>query len=213
MKNIVFLGSKAIGYECLNFLVEQSNTLDLKIVGVLTSSNDRFNYKDRNVENLAIANAIPILANLDQYLALENVDIAISIQYHQILQKIHIDKASQITINLHMAPLPEYRGCNQFSFAIINGDAEFGTTIHRLEEGIDTGAIIAEKRFPIPKDCFVDELYQLTFLESINLFQSTVPKIVSGEMVLTPQRNFAGIRKFSTHYRKEMEALKQIDLS
>lgn len=67
----------------------------------------------------------------------------------EILNAEHIGHAKNIALNLHMAPLPEYRGCNQFSFAIADNKKEFGTTIHKMDTGIDHGNILFEKRFPI----------------------------------------------------------------
>ena len=60
-----------------------------------------------------------LLDTLDDYLALAEVDIVLSVQYDQILRQCHIDKAGVIAINLHMAPLPEYRGCNQFFLPLL----------------------------------------------------------------------------------------------
>ena len=150
---------------------------------------------------------------MDEFINLESFDIAISVQYHKILKKHHIEKAEEIIINLHIAPLPEYRGCNQFSYAIINRDKEFGTTIHRLEEGIDSGAIMFEKRFPIPEDCWVRDLYQIACDNSLSLFQESLPQIISGDFELIPQTSLLPERKTSIHYRKEINNLKNIDLS
>jgi methionyl-tRNA formyltransferase len=111
-----------------------------------------------------------------------------------------------------MAPLPEYRGCNQFSYAIINNDKEFGTTIHRLEEGIDSGAILFEKRFQIPQNCWVSELYDITYHKSIELFKVSIPKIIAVDYKLKPQKNYLNERSTSLHYRREIEDLKCIDL-
>ena len=138
------------------------------------------------------------------------VDIVISVQYHQILKRIHLQKASQLNVNLHMAPLPEYRGCNQFSFAIINGDAEFGTSLHLIDEGIDSGPLIAEKRFKIPEYCFVDQLYELTFKESFSLFENTLPALITGGFKTIPQNKIQKQRS-EIHYRREIEEIKQID--
>jgi methionyl-tRNA formyltransferase len=112
-----------------------------------------------------------------------------------------------------MAPLPEYRGCNQFSFAILNGDREFGTTLHRIEEGIDSGDILAERRFPIAEDVTVQELYTVTFEESVKLFEDTLPRLVDQTYTLCPQEAYRATRKSSIHYRKDIEALKRIDLA
>ena len=92
--------------------------LDYEITAVLT--NDRkLNTDSETVVELAKTHEIPIVPNLSEFQKLDAFDIAISVQYHAILNKIHLDKAKRFNVNLHMAPLPEYRGCNQFSFALI----------------------------------------------------------------------------------------------
>jgi methionyl-tRNA formyltransferase len=111
-----------------------------------------------------------------------------------------------------MAPLPEYRGCNQFSFAIIDKAKEFGTTIHRLEERADSGAIMFERRFKIPDNCFVKELYNKTFEESLLLFKESLPEIISSKYSFTGQEKLVGTRGTSFHFRKDIEKIKQIDL-
>lgn len=112
-----------------------------------------------------------------------------------------------------MAPLPEYRGCNQFSFAIIEEREEFGTTIHLLDEGIDSGDILFEDRFKIPCGCWISELYELTANRSIKLFERSLASLVALEITPISQSSYASQRSCSLHYRYEIETLKQLDLS
>src|ERR1022692_1801986 len=212
MKNILFLGSKPIGYRCLQHIIYNRDKLKVNITGVLTNDNLRFD-KSLSVKRLCEENEIQIFEKLDDILALQNIDFIISVQYHEILKKNHISVAREIAINLHMAPLPEYRGCNQFSFAIINGEKEFGTTIHRLEEGIDNGDVLFESRFPVPEKCFVNELVQFTTEKSTLLFEQSFPDIISGNYTLISQAELSKKRKTGIHYRKDINAVKQIDLS
>jgi methionyl-tRNA formyltransferase len=51
--------------------------------------------------------------------------------------------------NLHPGPLPGYAGLNAPSWAIYNGEETHGVTVHRMEPGIDTGAVVFQERFPI----------------------------------------------------------------
>ena len=53
------------------------------------------------------------------------------------------------TINCHAGKLPFYRGRNVLNWAIINGESEFGITVHFIDDGIDTGDIIKQKTYPI----------------------------------------------------------------
>ena len=208
-KKIVFLGSKPIGYDCLAYLISQKDILNIDIAGLLTHSRKEFgNAHDLNM--LAGEHNIPLINSLEQ---LPDCDIMYSVQYHEVLKQEHINKAVQIALNLHMAPLPEYRGSNQFSFAILENKKEFGTTIHKIDTQIDHGDILFQKRFPIPENCWVNDLYKLTYTASLNLFQQTLEHIVNGNYKPVPQELL--IPKFGTslHFRKEMSALKIIDLS
>jgi len=207
-KKIVFLGSKPIGYECLAYLISQKEALDIEITGLLTRSRKEFgNAHDLNI--LAEEHKIPVLDSLAD---LPECDILYSVQYHEVLTQQHIDKAQELAVNLHMAPLPEYRGANQFSFAIIEQKIDFGATIHKIDDQIDHGDILFQKRFPIPENCWVGDLYKLTYDASVNLFRETLAQVVSGNYSPVPQELLAAKFGTSTHYRKEMAALKQIDL-
>lgn len=211
MKKILFLGSKPIGYQCLNYLVKNQSKLGGEVVGVLSNNNTRFS-KESDLKVLAEENGIRFYAELDDILGLREVDIIISVQYHLILKQEHIQIAHEIAVNLHMAPLPDYRGCNQFSFAIYNGATEFGTTLHRLEAGIDNGHIIAERRFSMAKMKMVGDLYKKTYDESILLFQSKIESIISGNFTLTAQEDLIGERGTNLYFRRQIEDLKEINL-
>ena len=206
-KKVVFFGTKKIGLECLKILFENQSRLNYEITGVLT------NDKSFEVKEYSLNNKLNLLNTLDCYLSLDEVDILISVQYHKILRLVHINKAKEISINLHMAPLPEFRGCNQFSFAIIEEKKIFGTTIHRLEEGIDNGDILFETRFEIPKNCWIDDLYEITYQKSLELFKTSLPKIISSMFKPVSQDQLMQERTCSIHFRKEIEELKIIDLS
>ena len=55
--------------------------------------------------------------------------------------------------NLHPGPLPGCAGLNAPSWAIYHGWERHGVTVHRMEPGIDTGAIAFDEHFPItPQD-------------------------------------------------------------
>lgn len=208
-RKIVFLGSKPVGYECFKYLIFNQHLLDIEIEGVLTQERKEFSGAN-DLGQLAIQNGIRVICDLDE---LPECDIIYSVQYHKLLKRHHIEKARQAAINLHMAPLPEYRGSNQFSFAIIEGKEEFGTTIHLLNEGMDSGDIIFQKRFPIPDNCWIDQLYELTAQESVKLFKTTIKHIVDGRYTVVPQE--ALIPKYGTskHFKNEIATLKQIDLA
>ena len=52
-------------------------------------------------------------------------------------------------VNCHSSLLPKHRGPNPFQAAILAGETETGITYHIIDEGIDTGPIIAQHTIPI----------------------------------------------------------------
>lgn len=208
-KKLVFLGSKPIGYHCLEILISQREALDIEVLGILTQQRKEFS-TDNDLAAMATAAGIPVLQDLSE---VPPCDILYSVQYHQILKQPVIDKAGQLAVNLHMAPLPEYRGCNQFTMAILDGKAEFGTTLHRIDARIDHGDILFQKRFPVPPDCWVTDLYDLTYDASLALFRETLPDLISGHYTPVPQEELVACYGTALHYRNEIAGLKQIDLA
>lgn len=208
-KKLVFLGSKPVGYKCFAYLLEKQAELDIEVIGLLTQKRKEFS-SSNDLAAIAKEYNIPVI---DSLAAMPECDILYSVQYHQILKAEDIAKAKEIAVNLHMAPLPEYRGCNQFSFAILDGKEEFGTTIHVMDPRIDHGDILFQKRFPVPEDCWVDQLYQLTEDASVKLFQQTLSALVKGNYNRLPQAALEARYGSSLHFRKEMEVIKQVQLS
>ena len=180
-KSIYFLGSKEIGYECLKLLINFSKKGDFQIKKVFT--NDRNIYPESPlISELCDINNIAYEKSFNDSCDKEEVDIIYSVQYHEILDKDSLELSKSKSINLHMAPLPEYRGCNQFSHAILNDEKQFGTTIHEMSRKIDAGKILYERRFYIPKNIFVDQLYDLTKKYSFDIFQQSILDILNGQI-------------------------------
>jgi len=207
------MGGKQVGYTSLFFLLEQSEKLNLEVVAVFENSSSPLSNKDQSLQLLADKFNIPHFSEKSHLLELEDVDFIFSVQYNQILTAEEIAVAKSLAVNLHMAPLPEYRGCNQFSFALIDKAEEFGTTLHVLEPDTDAGSIIFEKRFKIRENEFVTDLYNRTLGFSLQLFQEKLEPILNRNFQLTPQPELFDERGTSFHFRKEIEQLKRIDAS
>ncbi len=63
------------------------------------------------------------------------------------------------TLNVHSALLPAYRGVHPVSWALVDGAAETGVTVHGIDAGVDTGPIVAQRRVTIRDD---HDLHSLT---------------------------------------------------
>ncbi|MBL8323671.1 MAG: hypothetical protein JNJ89_01805 [Rubrivivax sp.] len=86
-----------------------------------------------------------------------------------------------VAINFHAAPLPRYRGTNIFSWAIINGDSDYGVAWHIMERTIDTGDIVSQRMFPLSGKETALALCQRSFGVGVSLLrEEIIPKLETG---------------------------------
>jgi methionyl-tRNA formyltransferase len=114
---------------------------------------------DRKLIDLARSHGIPVLCpaaiNSDESLAMIGkfgAELHVSMSYDQILREKMLSLPPRGTLNCHAGALPFYRGRNPLTWAIINGEAEFGVTVHWVDLGIDTGDIVVQIKTPIKPD-------------------------------------------------------------
>lgn len=55
-------------------------------------------------------------------------------------------------VNGHPSLLPRYRGPYPVAWAVRNGETEIGMTYHLMDEGFDTGPVLAQQAIPLPED-------------------------------------------------------------
>lgn len=74
-------------------------------------------------------------------------DLIVSIRYRRILKGPAIAIPRHGVLNLHSGILPDYRGVMASFWAMLNGETEIGSTLHRItDDGIDTGPVITISR-------------------------------------------------------------------
>ncbi|MGE5286758.1 MAG: methionyl-tRNA formyltransferase [Micromonosporaceae bacterium] len=83
-------------------------------------------------------------------------------------------------VNVHYAPLPEYRGRANVNWAIINGEAETAITVHIIVPGLDAGNILYQQRVPIGADDTVADLYVKLNEVQRDVLGETVDNYISG---------------------------------
>ncbi len=99
-------------------------------------------------------NSKSFLSLIKQY----NADLFISVASPIIFRKELISIPKLDCINIHNAPLPKYRGMLPNFWQLYNGEKEAGITIHRINEGIDTGDIVEQQFVPIEETDSLDSL-------------------------------------------------------
>jgi methionyl-tRNA formyltransferase len=76
-------------------------------------------------------------------------DLGVVVAYGLILPKAILDAPAHGCLNVHASLLPHWRGAAPIQRAILAGDSVTGVTIMRMEEGLDTGPMLATARVPI----------------------------------------------------------------
>ncbi len=90
-------------------------------------------------------------------------------------------------LNLHPSLLPAYRGPAPIPWTIIHGETETGITIFRIREGIDTGEIVLQERYPLPVDWTGGQLEQFLAEVGADLMLKALEGLVSGSLRPHPQ--------------------------
>ena len=126
------------------------------------------------------------------------VDLTISYGLKHLLTKDQID--SFCPINLHISYLPFNRGYHPNFWSFMENTPS-GVTIHRIDEGIDTGPVMAQRQVDIdPKIHTFSSSYELLRAEIEALFLNKIEDLFDSEdLKLVPQRN-----KGSFHTRSDL---------
>jgi methionyl-tRNA formyltransferase len=164
----------------ISFIVVRYDSIDEILVEYAKKENIPL-LKHKNV------NSKEFLDEIKQY----NVDINVSMSFNQILKKEIINSAPEKFINCHAGALPFYRGRNILNWVLINGETEFGVTVHYVDETIDTGDIIIQKFVPIKRtDKYGDLL--------IKAYKSCAD-ILYDALILIKEKKVCRIKQKSVH--------------
>jgi methionyl-tRNA formyltransferase len=149
-------------------------------------------------------NAPDGLALLDSFAP----EVVLTIRYGHILRERAIRHAKHGVINLHSGLLPHYRGILSTLYAMANGDADIGCTLHWIvDPGIDSGPIIAIARRPVEQGrsllWHILSLYPL----GVPLIVEAVRRLTSGEPVPRQSQASGGGTYRSTPTAVDVDAL------
>jgi phosphoribosylglycinamide formyltransferase 1 len=84
------------------------------------------------------------------WLAEHGVELVVLAGYMQLLNPVFLDRFPLRVINVHPALLPAFPGIGSVEQAIAYGVKVFGVTVHFVDEGVDSGAIILQRALEAP---------------------------------------------------------------
>lgn len=123
---------------------------------------------------------VEILRSLD-------LDLLVTAAFGQLLRPVVLKLPRLGCINVHASLLPKYRGAAPIPWAIINGERETGVTTFLMDEGMDTGPILLQRRTEIGPDETAGELEERLSQLGAELAVETVERFWRGEIEPKPQ--------------------------
>lgn len=127
-------------------------------------------------------------AEFQQKLRALHPDFFVVFAYNKILRKEVLDIPRLGTVGVHPSFLPKYRGPSPFQTALANGETETGVTLYLLDEGVDSGPVIARSK-PVPigdADTF-DSLAEKLADIGGHMLVETIPSFYGGKITPMPQ--------------------------
>ena len=113
-------------------------------------------------------------------------DLAVVVAYGRILPKSFLDAPRRGCLNVHFSLLPKYRGAAPVNWAIARGERETGVTTMRIDEGLDTGAILLQRATPVGDGETAPELLARLAGAGAELLSETLARL--DELAPRPQR-------------------------
>ncbi len=190
---IVFMGSPDFALPSLRALASQ-----YQVVGVVTQPN-RASGRGRElkappVKSLALELGLPLIQpeKLRQPEAMEqlrgwNPDLIVVAAFGQILKPDVLDLPRFGCINVHASLLPRWRGAAPINAAILAGDEETGVTIMKMDVGLDTGPMLAQRSLRITPDLTAGAAFDALSTLGADLLLETLPEYLAGKLTPTPQ--------------------------
>lgn len=105
-----------------------------------------------------------------------NPDLIVSVGFMKILDKEFVEKFR--TINTHPALLPDFPGAHAVQDALAAKVTETGATVHWVDEGVDTGAVIKQRKVPVLSDDTENSLHERIKIEERELIVETLQKFI-----------------------------------
>jgi methionyl-tRNA formyltransferase len=115
------------------------------------------------------------------------LDAAVVVAYGLILPKPILAAPALGCLNIHASLLPRWRGAAPIQRAILAGDAETGVTIMEMDEGLDTGAILAQSRIEIESGDTAATLHDRLSLLGARMILDALDRLAAGDLAAKPQ--------------------------
>jgi len=140
--------------------------------GVETRVFPRESYPDREARD----------AEMGAWIESLETDLVVLAGYMQLVSPEFVNRFRGRIVNVHPALLPSFPGLDAIGQALAHGVRVTGVTVHFVDEGTDTGPIIAQRAVPVPDDFFRDRLEAAIHTLEHELFPEVIGMIAEGRI-------------------------------
>lgn len=201
---LVFMGTPEFAAPVLQRLVSEGAHSGWRVVAVVTQPDRPAGRGNRltvsAVKEVALQHKLPILQPATLRKDPESVnalralapDLLIVAAYGLILPKSVLEIPTSGCINVHASLLPAYRGASPIAAALLDGRAETGISVMVMDEGMDTGPVLAQSRLMIDSSDTTLSLSRRLAELGAQLLVETLPAWLRGEVAPTPQDALPG---------------------
>jgi folate-dependent phosphoribosylglycinamide formyltransferase PurN/acyl carrier protein len=184
---IIFIGKSMMLSKCIDVVLK-----DFKQIFVIT--NDK-NIKKRYRKKI-------YFISIDEIKKIQP-DYLFSVLNDQILSKTYLNKVKKLALNFHDGPLPKYAGLFSSSWSIFNNEKNHGVCWHKIENKIDTGDILEEKKFKIKNDDTAYDIDTKGVLIGLKLFEKIFKNLKRNDLNFKKQN----LKKRSYFGKKKLHGL------
>jgi len=190
---VVFMGSPDFAVPCLRALARDHE------VALVVSQPDKPAGRGGQMTSPAVKAAalelgLPVIqpksartGELEQALKESLAQLAVVVAYGKILPRGVLEALPRGCINVHASLLPKYRGAAPIQWAVIDGETETGVCIMQLDEGMDTGPVLLERRVLIGPEETSGELFDRLAPIGAQALLEALDEIAAGRAHPVPQ--------------------------
>ncbi len=136
------------------------------------------------VKACALSHALPVYQptkiktdEARELFASHAADAAVVVAYGRILPSGLLSAPRRGCLNVHFSLLPKYRGAAPVNWAVVRGERETGVTTMRMDDGLDTGAILLQRATPIESRETAPELMSRLAVTGAELLSETLARL------------------------------------
>jgi phosphoribosylglycinamide formyltransferase 1 len=144
--------------------------------GIATAAYPGSDYADRALRDRAMGD----------WVESRGADLIVLAGYMQLLSAPFVQRFRNRVVNIHPALLPAFPGLDAIGQALAAGVETTGVTVHFVDEGVDTGPVIAQREVAVPAGATLEELEAAVHEVEHELYPEAIRMIAQGRVRIDP---------------------------